>query len=156
VSQSAKECPAAASKEEVRIILHSPPSINFPPISRQLITPHQVNCVSHMRELNPSATEKLSGADLLRFSRARKCNAAAAVQVSRFSFPRNHNTRTPFNPLFRSCCWKASSGPTKLTCLISAAPGPRLPRRLICVLLGSTWSTGRSYTAACSWSYSRC
>ena len=101
-------------------------------------------------------TEKLSGADLLRFSRARKCNAAAAVQVSRFSFPRYHNTRTPFNPLFRSCCWKASSGPTKLTCLISAAPGPRLPRRLICVLLGSTWSTGRSYTAACSWSYSRC
>jgi hypothetical protein len=36
-----------------------------------------------MRQLNAAATEASSGADLLRFARARKCNAAAAVQVRR-------------------------------------------------------------------------
>jgi hypothetical protein len=35
-----------------------------------------------MRELNASATGDMSGADLLRFAHARKCNAAAAVQVT--------------------------------------------------------------------------
>jgi hypothetical protein len=41
----------------------------------------QVACVDQMRQLNAAATDAASGADLLRFARARKCNAAAAVQV---------------------------------------------------------------------------
>ncbi len=155
LSEPPKECPAGASKEEVRTVFHSPPSLgSITPHLCALLIPSQVTCVAQMRELNPSATEKLSGADLQRFSRARKCNAAAAVQVCR-GFPRLGPPCTsqvkPRDRLFRSFCWKASSGPVKSTSRTSAAPGRPLPRRLICALLGSTCSTDPSSTAACSW-----
>jgi hypothetical protein len=50
----------------------------------------QVSCVSEMRTLDPTATAVVSGADLLRYARARKCNAAAAIQVSTCSLCTRH------------------------------------------------------------------
>ncbi len=53
--------------------------------------------------------------------------------------------------LFRSCCWRASSGQKKSTCLICPARGQRPRLLLICASLALTSSTDLSSTAACSW-----
>jgi hypothetical protein len=155
--ETRRECPDGCSDAEVifPIDLHLP----FAPASFILFhhALFQISCVTQMRELDATATDDASGADLLRFARARKCNAAAALQVA-FALQLHadvfikHCVR--YFALIRlfSCLWRASSGPMSSIYTTFLARGPWRQRLLICASSVSIRSTGQSYTAVCLWS----